>query len=287
MKQKVKQSVSQSVVIHLEKRKRKAKARAKPKTQPKAYHEPATVQYFPFHVRPPPNPMSMFTQEQVAQKLDSLKAEILEKVKVPVKVPVAKVPVDKYLKEHGDEKYVTSLEENPSQVSVLRTSIVHPSQEELSMASLLGVGIPRERTISDLTESSFQPSFLFEPRDNISQFKAEQQPEPHPALLEQVFSTPKLPSFQPESKAKVEPQRVFEPVPKVNPFEALPLSLKSKIASYVPEPEVQEPEVKLEDVYRKRGRPLGSVNRPKGIIEAEKKLKEQRRLFKKPLGTPL
>jgi hypothetical protein len=154
-KQTVKQSVKQSVIINLEKRRRRPRAKGK-QVKP-AMIQPAMIQYYPMQVSYPPNPMSMFTQEQFAQKMDTLKAEILEKVK---KEPVA-MPVSKYLEQHDDERYLKSVGDAPSQISVFNKSVSNPSNEEISLASLglLGQGIPRQRTMSDLTEGSRERSF--------------------------------------------------------------------------------------------------------------------------------
>lgn len=272
-KQSVKQTVKQSVIINLERRKRRPRAKgAKQVLKPK--YESATVQYYPIQISYPPNPMSMFTQEQLAQKMDTLKVEILEKVSK--KEPVS-VPVRKYLAEHEDERYLTSVGDNQSQISVL------------------GQGIPRERTLSDLA-GAFEPSRPYRPKDNFDQFQEGLPDEPHPLLVEgaSLFPFPQLSlsSFEPPppaSKAEIKGERYFDPVPVANPFLALTPAIKKQIDSYLTPKEVVEPEVKLEEVYptKAKGRPKGSMNRPKGEIELEKKMKQLRKASKNPLGTSI
>ena len=262
-KQTVKQSVKQSVIINLERRKRRPRAKGKQVKRNEPMIQPAMVQYYPMQVSYPSNPMSMFTQEQFAQKMDTLKAEILEKVK---KEPVA-MPFSKYLEQHDDERYLKSIADTQSQISVL------------------GAGIPRERTLSDLAGEQFQPSRPYRQTDNFEKFQEALPDEPHPSLAPSLeaslFPYQNIGSFETPPRtttAEIKGERIFDPVPVVNPFTALsPVAIET---------DLDEPEVRLEDIYRKpRGRPKGSVNRPKDEIQLEKKLKQLRKDSKNPLGT--
>lgn len=281
-KQSVKQSVKQSIIINLEKRKRRPRAKGVKRNEPRAI-QPAMVQYYPMQVSYPPNPMSMFTQEQFAQKMDTLKAEILEKVK---KEPVA-MPVSKYLEQHDDERYLKSVVDAPSQISVFKGFIPNPSNEEISLASL-GQGIPRQRTMSDLTEGSRDRSFG--DLTDEAYYPSSQFTPPEPILYEPNLSAlvrqPSLSSLDTPDRSEIKGERYFDPVPVFNPF-ASPKALKASPKAPV-EVDLDEPEVRLEDVYRKpRGRPKGSVNRPKEEIQLEKKLKQLRKDSKNPLGTDI
>jgi hypothetical protein len=276
-KQTVKQSVKQSVIINLEKRKRRPRAKGVKQVK---QTESAMVRYYPMQVSYPPNPMSMFTQEQFSQKMDTLKAEILEKVK---KEPVA-MPVSKYLEQHDDEQYLKSVGEVHPQISVFNKPVSNPSHEEISLASLglLGQGIPRQRSMSDLTEGTRERSFgdlTDEAYYPSSQFK------PEPILYEPSLSAlvrqPSLSSLDTPARSEIQGERIFDPVPVYNPFVAL--SPEAPI-----EVDLDEPEVRLEDVYRKpKGRPKGSVNRPKEEIQLEKKMKQLRKDSRNPLGTEI
>jgi hypothetical protein len=277
-KQTVKQSVKQSVIINLEKRKRRPRAKKQVKQT-----EPGMVRYYPMQISYPPNPMSMFTQEQFSQKMDTLKAEILEKVK---KEPVA-MPVSKYLEQHDDERYLKSVGEVPPQISVFNKPVSNPSNEEISLASLglLGHGIPRQRSMSDLTEGTRERSFgdlTDEAYYPSSQFK------PEPILYEPSLSAlvrqPSLSSLDTPARSEIQGERIFDPVPVYNPFVAL--------SPEAIEVDLDEPDVRLEDVYQKpKGRPKGSVNRPKEEIQLEKKMKDlkkaSRNASRNPLGTEI
>jgi hypothetical protein len=125
----------------------------------------------------------------------------------------------------------------------------------------------RERSFGDLTDEAYYPS---------SQFK------PEPILYEPSLSAlvrqPSLSSLDTPARSEIQGERIFDPVPVYNPFTAV-----SPVAI-----ETDEPEVRLEEVYKKpRGRPKGSVNRPKEEIEMGKKLKQLRKASKNPLGTEI
>lgn len=150
-KQRVKQSVKQTVVINLEKRRRQPRAKQVSKPKP-LQHAPPTIQFFPMpQFSPSPNPMSMITQEQIAQKLDILRVE-LQKSKIPIKEKIPEKVIQKYIDE--DER-LKALQEQPS-VSML--PFLNPSEEEITMAEILKRP-PSDPIFQHPAYPSFQASF--------------------------------------------------------------------------------------------------------------------------------